>query len=597
MPTSLLAATLAFQATSVIGADAHLTTPIANLANTNATAAVVSVSTAGFSRARRVQIRRTSTETNATQLTIGNTANVRKGDVLMATFAIRGQAVSGKPAQIEFMFERASSPWTKSVTQSATTYDSPSQWRTIQVPFVSIEDYAPGQAMASFRLAFGPQTIELGGVRIVNYRNTRTLEQLQTQALTANPLGKVSVSIPWGKVRQTMRGFGGNFCQPRYGSTSAMDSVGTYVLNNLKVTDARIGIPLNDFSPSEGNFNVGGTVRASYEAMRIFKQRKMPIVASVWEPPRWLTGGNREQNGTSIPPEMLDSFIRIVGAYLQTSKTEYGVEPEYFSFNEPDLGINVKLTAGEMVEFIRRAKAEFQRRGLKTRFIVADTANGTNLYDYARPTLEAKDIQSVLGPIAFHSWDALSASDEAYTRIAELARKHKRPVWCLEAGHDPQLWQKPNPWASWDNAFRLAMAYERTLRLTEAELMSYWTYQDNYPLVDGKTNRPYAAFHVMKQMEGVFAKGAKVVRPDRLPNELRILGTSGPKRNQRNFLAINPIGAGEVTVSGLPAGAVARIETRRGTGAPAVSQIRVDRSGRLTFPAPARSVTTATIGG
>jgi Na+-translocating ferredoxin:NAD+ oxidoreductase RnfC subunit len=64
-------------------------------------------------------------------------------------------------------------------------------------------------------------------------------------AAEKNPLGKVSATLHLNQTRQTMRGFGGNFAQPRYGATEPLDPVGEYNLKNLRVVHARIGIPLN----------------------------------------------------------------------------------------------------------------------------------------------------------------------------------------------------------------------------------------------------------------------------------------------------------------------------------------------------------------
>jgi hypothetical protein len=240
-----------------------------------------------------------------------------------------------------------------------------------------------------------------------------------------------------------------------------------------------------------------------------------------------------------------------------------------------------------MAAFVKQAGAVFAQRGLKTRFVVADTANGTNFADYARPLLEDREIAQYLGPLAFHSWDALTASDAAYQAIAELGRKHRKPVWCLEAGHDAQLWQARDPWASWENALRTALAYERTLRLTEAQLMSYWTYQNNYPLVssDGKT--PFPVHGVIKQMEGVFAKGARVALVDVGPSELRALGTTAG-----SVLLVNPVGPGRVRLSGLPAGRTVQVSTSTSERQGVATSGRTDARGVLEISMPARSVVT-----
>ncbi len=55
-------------------------------------AQIFDVSGQNFARALRVQVPQTTGETNAIQITINNVAPVKKGDVLLATFAARARA-------------------------------------------------------------------------------------------------------------------------------------------------------------------------------------------------------------------------------------------------------------------------------------------------------------------------------------------------------------------------------------------------------------------------------------------------------------------------------------------------------------------------
>jgi hypothetical protein len=175
--------------------------------------------------------------------------------------------------------------------------------------------------------------------------------------------------------------------------------------------------------------------------MQMMARRKIPITGSVWEGPQWMVGGTPEQGGKTLPRERYDDCIEAVAQFLVTARDKYNAPVDYFSFNEPDYGINFKFTPAQMAEFIRLAGPRFAALGLKTKFLTADTANGSNFVEYARPLLEDKTIAPYLGPLAFHSWDVLGATDEKYTGIAALGRQYNRPVWCTEAGHDAQLWQ------------------------------------------------------------------------------------------------------------------------------------------------------------
>lgn len=580
----------------VFAADAGLTTPVGGLERTKATASVIAAQGPGFQRALRVTIGATATDTNATQLTVMSTTPVAKGDALLATLFVRGNSVAGKPARGEFLFERSTDPWTKSATLPFEGYADPLRWRQVWVAFRSVESYAPGEVMTSLRFALGPQTIEVGGLTVTNYGKDRSLDDLQNFALGANPLGKVQVVLRPARTKQTMRGFGGNFCQPRYGAEEPFDPVGRYTLAKLKVVHARVGVPLERWTPQRGVYKDEGPARASLLQLQEFARRGIPTVASVWEGPEWMLPGRREQNGKVLPPERYDDCIEAVARYLVTARDKYGATVEYFSFNEPDYGVNFRFTSDTMRAFIAKAGPRFAALGLKTKFLVSDTANGSNFHDHARPILEDKAIAKYLGPISFHCWDALGASEEAYRRIAELGRKHGKEVWCLEAGHDAALWQTESPWGGWENALRTALAYERTIRLTEASLMDYWTYQDNYPLVsrDGKT--PYPVFAVVRQMEAVFVRGSRVIESVGDSSDLRALATVGPAKGRVAALLVNPVGAGSAVVNGLPKSASVKVITATAARTDATRTAKTDAKGSLTVALPARSVVTVVAG-
>lgn len=572
----------------VIPANALLSTPVGGLEQTNATREVVNVTGQSFTQAVRVTIRKRAVETNATQMTILNAQPLRKGDVLLAQVWIRGKAGDGKPARIEFLFEKSTNPWTKSVSQSLISPRNGS-WKRFLVAFASAEDYDRGEAMASLRFATTIQQVEVGGLSVVSYGKTKSLEDLLEVCMAENKLGNAALTVDLSKKAQTMMGLGGNFCQPRYGSTEPLDTNGRYCLDNLQVVHARIGLPLNYWNPARGVYKNEAQAKASFLALQEMKKRRIPTVVSVWVGPEWMVGPDRM--GTVLKPDMVDPCIESIAEYLKTARDQYGVEPEYFSFNEPDYGVNFKFDPPQFIDFIKRAGEKFKAMGIKTKFLVADTANGTNFKSLAAPLLEEKSIAQYLGPISFHCWDALSAPDEVYRGIAELGRRHNKPVWCLEAGHDAALWQKPNTWSSWDNAFNTAMAYAKTVRLAEACLMDYWTYQNNYPLVEEETGRPRPVFHVMKQMEAVLGAGRTVVSAATDSEDLQYVATV--KNGSPSALVANPIGSGKLTVKGFPPNKkVDVIVSDKNSQGRLARTLTVDPRGQLTVALPAHSVVT-----
>jgi O-glycosyl hydrolase len=583
---------------SILPPNALLTTPVGGLERTKATAQIATVTGQPFDRALRIVIGQSAAETNATQLTIRNAEPIEKGDALLAWFSVRGtSAVGNKPAQMEFLFEKATDPWTKSVTSGVVTR-SGNAWKRVLVPFTAADNYGPGEAMVSLRFAFSPQTLEIGDLAVVNYGKTRTSSELVALAAEKNPLGKVNATVNLNQTRQTMRGFGGNFAQPRYGATEPMDAVGQYNLDNLRVVHARVGIPLNHWVPQPGVYKDESQAQAAFRQMQMMTKRKIPITGSVWEGPLWMLPGTAERTGRTLPRERYDDCIDAIAQFLVTARDKYGATVDYFSFNEPDYGVNFKFTPAQMAEFIRLAGPRFAALGLKTKFLTADTANGSNFVDYARPLLEDKTIAPYLGPLAFHSWDVLGAQEEKYTGIAALGRQYNKPVWCTEAGHDAQLWQAQNAWQSWENALRTALAYERTIRLSGAEQMDYWTYQDNYPLVskDGKT--PFPVWQVLQQMEVALPQGSKIATATTNHDDLKVLPTAGPRNGQFSLLLVNSTGPGEVTLSGLPRGATISVmdSTTASQRQARTQALRTNAQGRVTVILPARSVVTLVSG-
>ena len=579
---------------TVLPDGALLTTPVGGLARTRSEARIVPVTGQDFARALRVTIGADAPDTNVTQLTMPVSVPIARGDVLMASFSLRGAGRGGGPGRVALLFERASDPYTQSVTFVASGAHEPGAWRRFAVPFTAAASYAPGEAMVSLRLAFGPQTVEVGGLSVVDYGRDRTLDALQAQAARDSPLGAVRVAVRRTEAHQTLVGLGGDFCQPRYGATTPMDAVGRYNLAHLHVAQARVGIPLNDWTPARGIYRDDAQAHAALLLMQDLSRRGIPLIGTVWEGPSWMLPGQPEQSGRTLAPDMYGDCIEAVARFLVTARDTYGVTVDEFSFNEPDYGVNFRFTPGQMAAFIRQAGPRFQALGLRTRFLIGDTTGGSPLAGFAGPLLADATLTPYLGPIAFHSWDALGSPDAPYQEVAALGHRYGKAIWCTEAGHDSALWQaSPPAWGTWENGLRTAQAYAKTLRLSGAAVMDYWTYQDNYPLVDATGTRPYPVLAVVRQMEDALPRGATVVGTTVSDESLEALVTTGPGSARFSILLVAPAGGGTVMLSGLPPGAAVRVVVSDADhqGASLPSR-RVDRLGHLSVPVPPRSVVT-----
>ena len=73
--------------------------------------------------------------------------------------------------------------------------------------------------------------------------------------------------------------------------------------------------------------------------------------------------GRVRQSKRRIHPDRWDELLECLGSYLAYAKREYGVEPDLFSFNEANIGVDVLLTAEEHREAIKHIGPASRRWG------------------------------------------------------------------------------------------------------------------------------------------------------------------------------------------------------------------------------------------
>jgi len=136
-----------------------------------------------FSKALRVRTGKPTEEWWAIQLLLPTAAPVNAGDVLWASFWLRGAETMDETgeAYVRVLFQSDRPPWNKSLVVQ---WGAGKKWRKVECPFLSVESYATQGAVLTFAFASGPQAIEIGGVNLVNYGKTATIETLPRSVLT-----------------------------------------------------------------------------------------------------------------------------------------------------------------------------------------------------------------------------------------------------------------------------------------------------------------------------------------------------------------------------------------------------------------------------
>ena len=135
-------------------------------------------------------------------------------------------------------------------------------------------------------------------------------------------------------------GFGGNF---RIQNPKKDPEVIDYCLKNMRVAMGRVEFPWASWD--KGGKDDPHVVESARMAARL-KATGMPLIVSCWFPPEWalVPGQQRRSGGVAalrLDATKQDSIYESMISYLHFLKNDYGVEADYFSFNESDIGIDV----------------------------------------------------------------------------------------------------------------------------------------------------------------------------------------------------------------------------------------------------------------
>lgn len=147
------------------------------LGGNRASRTLVDIEDMPFDGAVQVETREKAENRWDIQLNLGISTNVEKNDILLAVFWAKGIESCDETGEVysELLFERSTDPWTKSVSHSITVIG---EWRQFFIPFTCKEDYSAGQASIRFRLGYKPQTIQFGGLELLNYRKQIDIDDL-----------------------------------------------------------------------------------------------------------------------------------------------------------------------------------------------------------------------------------------------------------------------------------------------------------------------------------------------------------------------------------------------------------------------------------
>ena len=289
------------------------------------------------------------------------------------------------------------------------------------------------------------------------------------------------ISIDTSRPGREFAGFGGNF---RIQNVAKDPLVIDYCLEHMRVAFGRVEMPWRAWD--EGGA-ANDHVRRSAEMARRLKQIGMPVIVSCWFPPAWAGDQTTRSDGTArayhLKASQTERIYASLYSYLEFLKRDYGVEADYFSFNESDLGIDVVFTPEEHRDFIKTFGQYLAQRNMKTLMLLGDNSDA-NTFDFILPALNDPAARPYIGAVSFHSWRG--CDDVTLAKWAAASRQINAPLIVAEGSTDAAAHQYPAIFNESTFALYEINLYTRLCALTQPLSILQWQLTSDYSLLWGE---------------------------------------------------------------------------------------------------------------
>lgn len=363
-------------------------------------------------------------------------------------------------------------------------------------------------------------------------------------------------------------GIGGNF---RIQNPKTDPQVIDYCLENLRVAWARVEMPWQLWHPEEDidpieaakNGKLHPRVKVAMEMAQRLHKLRIPVMLAAWFPPQWAAEGEIRRGpqpgglrGNALNQDKKEQIYTSITDYVLYLKQNYGVEMVYFSFNESDLGIDVRQSDTDHTILIKELGAYFKSKGLKTTLLLGDTADA-NGYPFIENAMADPQAKPFMGAVSFHSWRGWEF--ETLDRWAQASNKMNIPLIVGEGSIDAAAWRYPGIFEEQAYALEEINLYVRMLAICQPMTILQWQLTADYsPLVGGgifgndEPLKPTQRFWNLKQL-GVTKKGLKHLPISNDGEDISCAALGNPKKNDFAFHIVNNGATREVTLTGIPA--------------------------------------------
>jgi len=396
------------------------------------------------------------------------------------------------------------------------------------------------------------------------------------------------LTVNAARQRYKLLGFGGNYC------FNVVSPITDYTLQNLRQPWARTEMKLAEWAPE--NDTPGSRIRNDFLIQQKLTEKKIPYVISVWQLPEvfYTDPGPKPERRSNrhIAPDQWDALLKSMGDYLLYGKQKYGVEPDLFSFNEANIGIDVLLTPDEHRDAIKKIGAHFARLGLKTRMLLADATGPRGTHEFALTAANDPEAMKYVGAVGFHSWGG--GTPDHYKAWGDLAEWLNLPLLVTELGLDAAAY-RGRMYDSYYYGMQEVKMYQELLLHARPQALVYWEYTADYSTmrVNSDKPEPTARFWFLKHFSDLTPPNASAL--ETASSNPKVLLTAFQSEHQYALHVANTGSARRVTITGLPAGlrSVRPIRTSETDDYKALPSIKVEK-GRVQFDMPLQSLVTLT---
>lgn len=328
-----------------------------------------------------------------------------------------------------------------------------------------------------------------------------------------------SLVLDTGSKGALFDGFGGNFrLQNRRNDPQVID----YCLANMRVAWGRVEMPWQLWQPVKNSNPVeeakagklNDQVKQSMEmAARLYK-KGMPVILTAWFPPQWAVEGKLHNGpgadgvwGNPLDTASMQQIYASIASYIVYLKDVYQTDIALFSFNESDLGINIRQTGEQHAALIKGLGAYFASHAIKTKMLLGDNSDATT-YAFVYPAMKDTTTHPYIGAVSFHSWRGCDTA--TLLKWKAVASEMKLPLIVGEGSIDAAAWNYPLIFEEQTYAMDEIDLYVRMLAVCQPLSILQWQLTADYsPLSGGgifgnnEPLRPTRRFWNLKQLASV----------------------------------------------------------------------------------------------